>query len=84
MFYQYKNDYLAITSLKKMTISYIEWRTREVEKSRDYMANLVKQCELLGINTNVLLIALQATIEHLYSKETLIWFLQNQDKIENE
>jgi len=84
LFYQYKNDYLAITSLKKMTISYIEWRTREVEKSRDYMANLVKQCELLGINTNVLLIALQATIEHLYSKETLIWFLQNQDKIENE
>lgn len=67
-----------------MTISYIEWRTREVKKSRDYMANIVKECELLGINTNVLLIALQVTIEHLYSKETLIWFLQNQDKIENE
>ncbi len=67
-----------------MTISYIEWRTREVKKSTDYMANIVKEYELLGINTNVLLIALQATIEHLYSKETLIWFLQNQDKIENE
>jgi hypothetical protein len=67
-----------------MTISYIEWRTREVKKSTDYMANIVKQCELLGINTNVFLIALQVTIEHLYSKETLIWFLQNQDKIENE
>ncbi len=67
-----------------MTISYIEWRTREVEKSTDYIAKIVKQYELLGINSNVLLIALQATIENLYSKETLIWFLQNQDKIENE
>jgi hypothetical protein len=67
-----------------MTISYIEWRTREVKKSTDYIAKIVKQYELLGINSNVLLIALQATIENLYSKETLIWFLQNQDKIENE
>jgi len=65
-----------------MTISYIEWRTKEVEKSTDYTAKIMKQYELLGINPNVLLIALQATIENLYSKETLIWFLQNQDKIE--
>jgi hypothetical protein len=63
-----------------MTMSYIEWRTKSIEKMTKNQYKRIKEMEKLGINTFVLQIALQASIEQLCDKDTLLYFLKNQEK----
>jgi len=71
-----------------MTIAYSEWRAREIKNATDETARLINEAKKLNdslgtqiINPSIYLIMLQATIENLTSKETLLWFLQNKDTI---
>jgi p-aminobenzoyl-glutamate transporter AbgT len=74
---------LHILTIKKMTISYFEWRTKQIKEMTENTYTQIEFLRSLGIKgEKVLLLALQVAIEDMLSKENLIWFLNNQDKIE--
>jgi len=83
MLFTDKNIY--ILTIKKMTISYLEWRTKQIKEMTEDIYRQIEflrslNCDIRG--EKVLLLALQVAIEDMLSKENLIWFLNNQDKIE--
>lgn len=71
-------------------MNYYEWRNEEVRKATEYTYEMIQNTEKMNkelgsevFNSKVFLIMLQATLENLHSKETLIWFL-SQKKIETD
>jgi len=65
-----------------MTITYTEWRIREIKTMTENTAEQCKILDKIGIPTHSLHLLLLVFIEYMYSKEMLVWFLNNQDKIE--
>lgn len=63
-----------------MTMSYIEWRTKSIEKMTKNHYKRINEMKKLGINTLVLQLALKVSIEQLCDKDTLLYFLKNQEK----
>jgi len=71
-----------------MTITYNEWRAKEIKNATNEAMCLMNKAKKLNeslgtelINPNIYLIMLQETINNLTSKDTLRWFLQNQEEI---
>lgn len=66
-----------------MTISFYEWKTNEIKKMTEFTQKQIIEYKKLGINTTALRLMLIVSIEELNTRECLIWFLNNKDKINN-
>lgn len=58
-------------------ITYSEWKANEIKKMTETTNLQIKELKKIGVPTITLQLALLSSIEHISSKETLIWFLQN-------
>jgi hypothetical protein len=67
-----------------MTIAFNEWKANEIKKMTEFTQKQIIEYEKLGIkNTVMLRLMLITSIQELNTRECLIWFLNNRDKINN-
>lgn len=66
-----------------MTIAFNEWKTNEIKKMTEFTHKQMIEYKKLGIDPIMLKLMLITSIKELNTRECLIWFLNNRDKIDN-
>lgn len=70
-----------------MIIGYATYVSREIELMTKYISEQITLLKEIGLNDNfdvILRLSLLTAIQHLKSKEFLIYFMQHQDKLVSE